>query len=104
MFGCAYRSRLGNHLLFLCVPQGQMSHRAVENSQASGAVVGGARLCHRWTDEGVRPHTSCARRLHDLEREAGAQLEFAAWGHGHGDGAELGRVHKAVGRAQVDHV
>ena len=84
----------------------------------SGSVVGGARLRHRWTDEGVRPTRPCSvphepcsvltravlPTLHVLEREAGAQLEFAAWGHGHGDGAELGRVHEAVGGAKVDHV
>ncbi len=59
----------------------------------------------------VLPPTNCARSLDwlcsglwRLEREAGAQLEFAARGHGHRDGAELGGVHEAVRSAQVDHV
>ena len=34
MFAFAYLSRLGNHLLFLCVAQGQMSHWAVEINRA----------------------------------------------------------------------
>jgi len=111
MFGCAYRSRLGNHLLSFCVPQGQMSHWAVENFQASGSVVGGLGFAFAGRTKAsvptrtvLRSYTGRAPRLRRLEREAGAQLEFASWGHGHGDGAELGRVHKAVGGAQVDHV
>src|SRR3954464_878622 len=64
----------------------------------------GARLRLRRTDEGVRPYTCLALRLRDLERDAGAQLQFATWGHRHCDGAELGRVHKTVWRSQVHYV
>ena len=39
-----------------------------------------------------------------LERKPGAQLDFAAWSHGHGDGAELRGIDETVGRAQVHFV
>src|SRR5580765_2811317 len=39
-----------------------------------------------------------------LERKAGADLDLAAGGHRHRDGAELRSVDEAIGRAQVDFV
>ena len=39
-----------------------------------------------------------------LERKPGAQLDFAARSHGHGDGAELRRVDETVRRAEIDFV
>ena len=39
-----------------------------------------------------------------LERKTGAQLDFAAWSHGHSDGAELRGIHKTVRRAEIDFV
>ena len=45
----------------------------------------------------------CKRKneqLLKLEREPGAELDFTAWRHGHGNGSESRRVHKTVQRAQ----
>ncbi len=39
-----------------------------------------------------------------LERKPGAQLDFAAWSHGHGNGAELRGINETVGRAEIDFV
>ncbi len=39
-----------------------------------------------------------------LERKAGADLDLAAGGHRHRDGAELRSVDEAIGRTQVDFV
>src|SRR5882724_7840360 len=39
-----------------------------------------------------------------LERKSGAQLDFAARSHGHGNGAELRGIDETVRRAQIDFV
>ena len=39
-----------------------------------------------------------------LERKPGAQLDFAAWCHGHSNGAELRGINETVRRAEIDFV
>src|ERR1700756_570977 len=39
-----------------------------------------------------------------LERKPGAQLDFAARSHGHGDGTELWGVDETVRRAEIDFI
>ena len=39
-----------------------------------------------------------------LERKPGAQLDFAAWSHGHSNGAELRGINETVRRAEIDFV
>jgi hypothetical protein len=42
--------------------------------------------------------------IDNLKRNPRAYLNLAPWGHRHGDGAELGRVHETVGRAEIHFV
>jgi len=39
-----------------------------------------------------------------LERESGAQLDFAAWSHSHGNSAELRGIDETVRRTEIDFV
>jgi hypothetical protein len=55
---------------------------------------------------GVPGSDACANHsaLEILKRKSGAQLDFAAWSHGHGNGAELRGIDEAARRAEIDFV
>src|ERR1700751_3541299 len=52
----------------------------------------------------VCANKSALKIMEILERKPGAQLDFAARSHGHGDGAELWGVDETVRRAEIDFI